>query len=140
MWAGAVHDEDRVARVAAQRPFDQFAMGDADCAGYVAIGVEVVAAYVDEHEVLPAVAHGVVDVPAVGFESERALEMREGGGAVGRGDFGDGRGHVSLHWMWFALQVGLQPDNILATRPLRCCWRNRLLPVISRHAAFPPDR
>jgi hypothetical protein len=59
-------------------------------------GVEVVAAHVDEHEVLSGVAHGVVDVPAVGLETERALEVGKSGGAVGSGDFGDGGGHGAV--------------------------------------------
>ena len=66
-----------------------------DGAGRVAVGVEVGAAHVDEHEVLPAIAHRVVDVPAIGLEAERALEMQQRGGAVGGGGFDDGGGHAS---------------------------------------------
>jgi hypothetical protein len=40
----------------------------------VAVRVEIGAAHVHQQEVLPAVADGVVHVPAVGLEAERALE------------------------------------------------------------------
>ncbi len=65
-------------------------MRNVDRTERMAVGVEVGAAHVDEQEVLAVIAHGVVDVPAIGLEAERALEVGEGGGAVGGCDLGDG--------------------------------------------------
>lgn len=64
-------------------------MRDVHRARRVPVGVEVRTAHIHQREVLPAVAHGVMDVPAVGFEAKQILEMRERGGAVGGRGLGD---------------------------------------------------
>ena len=95
MRAGAVNDEHRVARIAAQYRLDELAMRDVHGRRRVTVRVEIGTAHIDQREVLPAVADGVVHVPAVGLEAECALEVRQRGGAVGGCDLGDGRRHES---------------------------------------------
>ena len=60
--------------------------------------------------------------------------MHQGGGAVGGRDFDDGGGHA---WSPCLLtgRSGFGPTTSYPCEPTHARWRNRQLPVISRHAA-----
>lgn len=70
VWAGAVDDEERVDRIVRQVALHDSTVGQVDRRWETPRLVEIRAPDVEENEVGGACLDTVVDVPAVGFESE----------------------------------------------------------------------
>ena len=84
MGAGAVGHEEGFGGVLLHLRADDLAVGQIDGAGDVAAGEHGGAADVEEDEV-GSLRQGVVDVPAIGFESELGGKMFAGEDAGGGG-------------------------------------------------------
>jgi len=95
VWPCAIDNKLRVSRPSTDDAFHNLAVRKAYSAWNVRLFEELTASNVEQHKVLIALLHGLMNVPAVGFELELSAEVLQSPRGWGKGVKRNGARHES---------------------------------------------